>query len=185
MMASTGSFYRINVEMHAFPRGNKKTRWRVACHCCRDMGYPLLVRMLRLVLVMTIGMAIDARAGDNDVSVQHIRSSDRELRALIDDALATSPTVRELVERITASDVVVYVACETEHLFEDAGQSPHLPAGARVRADWLPEPLLAKRSLVRHEGGSGNGAACRGGVEGLAARRFVGHPFRVPALHGS
>lgn len=78
------------------------------------MGYPLLARMLRLVLVMTIGMAIDARAGDNDVSVPHIRSSDRELRALIDDALATSATVRELAERITASDVVVYVACETD-----------------------------------------------------------------------
>jgi hypothetical protein len=70
--------------------------------------------MLVLVLTMTIGSAIDARASDIDAPLAHIRSTDRHLRALIDDALATSATVRALVERITVSDVVVYVACETD-----------------------------------------------------------------------
>ena len=78
------------------------------------MGHRLLARMLTLVLTMTTAMAIDARASDGHLDLPHIRSDDRRLQALIDDALATSATVRALVERINASDVVVYVACEID-----------------------------------------------------------------------
>ena len=72
----------------------------------QGMGYPLIARILTLVLTLATGSAIDARAGDI-VPLPHIRSTDRHLRALIDDAVATSATVRALVERITVSDVEI------------------------------------------------------------------------------
>ena len=41
-----------------------------------------------------------------------IRSTDRRLRALLDEGLRRSPTLRALVARLHASDVVVYVQCD-------------------------------------------------------------------------
>ena len=78
------------------------------------MTHSPLARIVTLLLTLTTGFAIDARAGDSAASLPRIRAVDRELRALIDDALATSATVRALAERISASDVVVYIACETD-----------------------------------------------------------------------
>lgn len=78
------------------------------------MSHSLFARILVLVIAITIGWAIDSRAGDLDASFPHIRSTDARLRALIDDALATSATIRALAERITASDVVVFVACDND-----------------------------------------------------------------------
>jgi hypothetical protein len=41
-----------------------------------------------------------------------IRSTDRRLRSLLDHGLRISPTLRALVARLHASDVVVYVQCD-------------------------------------------------------------------------
>ena len=73
-----------------------------------------------------------------------IRSTDRHLRALIDDGVRTSPTLRALVERLDASDVVVYVQCD----------------GARARRD-------GHLTFLAAAGGSryvrrAHGATCRG-----------------------
>lgn len=72
------------------------------------------VPLLALVALLALGPAIDAHAGDPVPSFPHIRAADPHLRALITEATAVSPTVRALVERITASNVIVYVACEVD-----------------------------------------------------------------------
>jgi hypothetical protein len=41
-----------------------------------------------------------------------IRSTDRRLRSLLDEGVRLSPTLRALVARLHASDVVVYVQCD-------------------------------------------------------------------------
>jgi len=41
-----------------------------------------------------------------------VRTTDRRVRALIDEAVLASPSLRALVERVEQSDVVVYVQCE-------------------------------------------------------------------------
>jgi hypothetical protein len=41
-----------------------------------------------------------------------IRSTDRRLRMLLDDGMRSSPTLRALVARLSASDVVVYLRCD-------------------------------------------------------------------------
>ena len=110
--------------------------------------------MLMLVLTMTIGMAIDAHAGENDASSPHIRPADRELRALIDDALATSATVRALAERITASDVVVYVACETDPTVRGPGRLNFVSAAGGFRyllVRLKPRRRAAAIAILAHE----------------------------------
>jgi hypothetical protein len=66
--------------------------------------------------------AIDARASDIDPPFPHVRATDPQLRALIDDATETSATVRELLKRITASDVVVFVECEPDLSVRTSGR---------------------------------------------------------------
>jgi hypothetical protein len=44
----------------------------------------------------------------------HIRTTDRTLNALVQDGVRTSPTFRALVERLIASDVVVYLDCDRQ-----------------------------------------------------------------------
>lgn len=44
----------------------------------------------------------------------HLRTTDHRLRALMQDGVRTSPTFRALVERLIASDVVVYVRCDNQ-----------------------------------------------------------------------
>ena len=41
-----------------------------------------------------------------------IRSTDRRLRTLLDEGVRSSPTLRALVARLHASDVVVYLECD-------------------------------------------------------------------------
>ncbi|HWF84126.1 MAG TPA: hypothetical protein VG222_04750 [Vicinamibacterales bacterium] len=44
-------------------------------------------------------------------TIEHVRTASPPLRGLIDDGLARSETLRELVDRLNASDVVVYISC--------------------------------------------------------------------------
>lgn len=96
------------------------------------MGLPR-IRILVLAMTMAIGLAIDAHASDTDLPFTHIRSTDPRLRVLLDDATATSATVRALVERITASDVVVYVACETDPRVRSPGRLNFMSTAGGLR----------------------------------------------------
>ena len=96
------------------------------------MGHQPLARMLVLLAAWTIASTLDVRASDT-LSHTHVRTAEPRLRALIDEAIATSPTVRALVERITASDVVVFVACEPNPDARTAGRMNFMTAAGGVR----------------------------------------------------
>src|SRR5262245_25096060 len=120
--------------MRAFPRATaEKCDGAPLALRSKGMDHPLFARLLALVIVITIGCAIDARAGDPDTSFPHIRSTDARLRALIEDALASSATVRALAERITASDVVVFVACDNDPYVRGPGRLNFMSAAGGLR----------------------------------------------------
>jgi len=60
------------------------------------------------VLLFVISLAADQPARDGS----HVRTMDTQLRAEIDEGLARSSVFRELVARLDASDVIVYVEAE-------------------------------------------------------------------------
>jgi hypothetical protein len=64
--------------------------------------------LLMLLVVSPLSIAAESIA----VLRPSIRTTDRRLRALLDDGLRTSPTLRALVARLTLSDVVVYLRCD-------------------------------------------------------------------------
>jgi len=64
-------------------------------------------RSLGLVVTVLLLTLAPAAAADPP---SHIRSTSAELRALIDAGIDRSPTFRDLVNQIEASDVVVYVS---------------------------------------------------------------------------
>ena len=55
------------------------------------------------------------------------------MRTLIEDAIASSPTVRALVARITASDVVVFVACEHNPAVKALGRLNFMTSAGGLR----------------------------------------------------
>jgi hypothetical protein len=46
---------------------------------------------------------------------ERVRTTDRRLRRLLDEGARASPTFRALIDRLNASDVVVYVECAGTH----------------------------------------------------------------------
>lgn len=63
------------------------------------------------LLLLTIAPAASSQPAD--VSQEpHLRTTERRLRSLIDEGMRNSPTFRSLVDRLTASDVVVYLQTE-------------------------------------------------------------------------
>ena len=98
----------------------------------QGMGHQPIARILVLLAALPIASTLDARASDT-LAFSHVRTAEPRLRTLIDDAIATSPTVRALVERITASDVVVFVACEPDPNARTAGRMNFMTASGGVR----------------------------------------------------
>jgi hypothetical protein len=64
-----------------------------------------------LVFFLLLSLAAPAAAA-GDGHPPRLRTVDRRVRALLHDAVARSPSVRALVERLERSDVVVYLRCE-------------------------------------------------------------------------
>jgi hypothetical protein len=64
------------------------------------------------LLVATPSLSIAAESITEHPRRPAIRSTDRRLRMLLEQGLRTSPTLRALVARLQASDVVVYVQCD-------------------------------------------------------------------------
>ena len=94
--------------------------------------------VLRFVLTLTLAFTATAvRASDPtealNVPVPHVRAEDPQMRALIADAMASSGTVRALVARITASDVVVFVACERNPAVKAAGRLNFMVSAGGLR----------------------------------------------------
>ena len=68
-----------------------------------------LTLLCLLVATPSLSMAAESIT---DSPRRPIRSTDRRLRALLEEGLRISPTLRALVARLHASDVVVYVQCD-------------------------------------------------------------------------
>jgi hypothetical protein len=73
------------------------------------LGVLTITLLLLLLATPSVAMAADAIT---DHPRRSIRTTDRRVRTLLDEGLRTSPTLRALVERLQASDVVVYLQCE-------------------------------------------------------------------------
>jgi hypothetical protein len=116
---STGSA----AECERFAAMSTRARGAPLATGTQGMRHPSLASTLVLLAVIAIGTAIDARASSTEPPFPHIRTAEPRLRALIDDAVTASATVRALVDRITASDVVVFVTCEP---------TPHTRIGGRL-----------------------------------------------------
>ena len=88
--------------------------------------------MLPFLLVATPSLAI---AADSIPDGPHrpIRTTDDRLRKLLDDGMRTSPTFRALVERLDASDIVVYLRCDGAPLHAADGRLTFLSSAGGFR----------------------------------------------------
>lgn len=64
---------------------------------------------------------------------RRVRTTDRRVRALIDEAVQASPSLRALVERLEQSDVVVYVQCEASAPSPIAGRLTFITTAGGLR----------------------------------------------------
>ena len=78
------------------------------------------------------GVARPTEAFPN-VPFPHVRAEDSQMRTLIEDAIVSSATVRALVARITASDVVVFVACERNPAVKASGRLNFMTSAGGLR----------------------------------------------------
>jgi hypothetical protein len=87
--------------------------WLAACHC-GDMftRHDACSLLLLCLLIATPSLSMAAEPIAENPRRPPIRSTDRRLRSLLEDGLRTSPTLRALVARLSASDVVVYLQCD-------------------------------------------------------------------------
>src|SRR5205807_16609 len=83
-------------------------------------------RMLRPAALLTLMVPLmtastPARADDLPPAV-HVRPFDADARALVDEAAARSPAIRELVDRLEQSDLVVYIRFSVFHNSQFTGR---------------------------------------------------------------
>jgi hypothetical protein len=67
--------------------------------------------LLVFLLLVTPSMSMAAESIPESPR-RHVRTTDRRLRALLEEGLRLSPTLRALVARLQSSDVVVYLRCD-------------------------------------------------------------------------
>jgi hypothetical protein len=91
----------------------------------------LLMPLLTAAIVITAAQAV--HASEAVAPFPHVRPQDSQMRALIDDAIASSATVRALVARIAASDVVVFVACERNPSVKAQGRLNFMTSAGGLR----------------------------------------------------
>jgi hypothetical protein len=88
---------------------------------------------------------LDPLASERVVSDPHIRSTEPELLDAVADGALTSPTLHQLVERLEASDVVVYLTF-------DPSPSPHT-SGHLSLISAVPGRRYLRVSIDRHRTG--------------------------------
>ena len=85
----------------------------------------------------------------------NIRTDDRRMQRLLDQGVVRSKTLRALVERISRSDVVVYVRCEGDPRARITGRMTFVSAVAGVRyvvVRLAPLPSRARQiAILAHE----------------------------------
>jgi hypothetical protein len=86
--------------------------WLAACHGGMFTRHDARSLLLLCLLIATPSLSMAAEPIAENPRRPPIRSTDRRLRALLDEGLRTSPTLRALVARLYASDVVVYLQCD-------------------------------------------------------------------------
>jgi hypothetical protein len=146
--------YRITAQMRAFRTAGGRTRAGAPLATIGlSMTHRLLPRLVLLVLLPAI-TATAAQASDDD-SFPHLRPTEARLRALLNDAARSSTTVRALIDRITASDLVVLIQCERDPAIRAGGRLNFITASGGVRYVLirlkrnLPRP--AAIALLAHE----------------------------------
>jgi hypothetical protein len=118
---------------------------------------PMMHRPFPLLLILTVAIAFIStavHASDVAVPFPHVRAADSQMRALIDDAIASSATVRVLVERITASDVVVFVVCEHDPAVKASGRLNFMVSAGGTRYVVIrlkPKRRAAAIAMLGHE----------------------------------
>jgi hypothetical protein len=75
-----------------------------------------------MVAALVLASAIDM--ADKPPSVRHVRSCDVRARTLIEKGVERSATFRHLLDRLDASDVIIYVEPKHKHV-ELSGYLPH------------------------------------------------------------
>jgi hypothetical protein len=104
--------------MRATPQVGPNLRWRADCDARRmitrpdPLAFTSLAFTLLTLLLATPSPSIAAESIADHSRRPAIRTTDRRLRELLDHGLHISPTLRALVARLTASDVVVYLRCD-------------------------------------------------------------------------
>jgi len=79
----------------------------------RHAACSITARSLTLLCLLLVTPSLSMAAESiPDSPRRPIRSTDRRLRSLLEHGLRTSPTLRALVARLHASDVVVYLQCD-------------------------------------------------------------------------
>jgi hypothetical protein len=82
------------------------------CASCSPLaGMPLTPRIVHAVLLAVLSIAPHAAAQgslDRSVSAPHVRPVN-DLRSLVEEAAQRSPEVRALIDRLEATDVIVYI----------------------------------------------------------------------------
>jgi hypothetical protein len=74
------------------------------------MTSPAFMLVLAIVCLMWMAQRPAAAQGQR-LHAHHIRPLDEHSASLIDDGLRRSPSLRHMIEHLSRSDVVVYVAC--------------------------------------------------------------------------
>jgi len=110
---------------------------------------------LVLAVIVAISASIAVRASGEDEPFPHLRPTDARLRALVNDAASASATVRALIDRIAASDVVVLLACDRDPAVRSPARLNFMTAAGGFRYVLIriknPQPRHTAIALLAHE----------------------------------
>src|SRR4051812_9036257 len=91
--------------------------------------------ILLLLLLAAARAGAEPHADHGDAATMpHIRTTSDRLRSMIRDGIRSSPAFQALVDRLEASDVVVYVEPERRPVAGLDRRPPFLSAARRVRS---------------------------------------------------
>ena len=93
---------------------------------------PRVLSLALLLLLAPLSPAV-ASDGEDDNRPRHIRTTDRRMQRLLDEGVLRSTKLRALVERISRSDVVVYVRCDGDPHARVSGRLTFVSAAGGVR----------------------------------------------------
>ena len=119
------------------------------------MSLARVVSLASLVCLVTASASLASDPGVDTPNVPRVRITDDRLRALFEEGLQNSPTLREVVSRLERSDVVVYVQPDHYGLSGYAGGLTFLSASGGLRyvvarVDWFRAPAQ-QIAMIGHE----------------------------------